>query len=166
MKHKATILVWLATATFCVSASAKEPSERALNADSSEQFELQSAAVRAQMKSGGHYEFVTNTDRLTVENRLTEITAIMARHPNPAEFTDKDKAELLVAQEEVNAILTKNDGRRLVCERRAPTGSHLGQDKCRTVADIERERRETRKDVGDRQRQPSATSGLPNKQGD
>ncbi|MEO8669680.1 MAG: hypothetical protein ABI411_00120 [Tahibacter sp.] len=145
---------------------AKESTEHAITAQSQAQFELQSAAVRAQLKAGGHYEFVNAAERGTIERRLYEIGAIIARHTDPAQFTDKDKADLLVAQEDVNAILTKNDGRRLVCERRAPTGSHLGQDKCRTVADIERERRETRKNVGDRQRQPSTPSGLPNKQGD
>jgi hypothetical protein len=167
MNLRTTTAVWsMAMALLSGGAVAKDSAERVLNGQGQEQFALQSSAVRAQMKPGGQYEFVSGADRAIVERRLDEISAIIARHADPSQFTDKDKAELLVAQEDVNAILTRNDGRRLVCERSAPTGSHLGQDKCRTVADIERQRRETRKNMGDRQKQPSAISGLPTKQGD
>lgn len=154
------------TLAFAASApqAAKQQLERALTADSRAQFDDQAAAIRKQMEPGGHYEFVSPTERTQVEKGLDTVATVLARHADPREFTDKDKVELLQAQEDVNAILTKNDGRRLICERIAPTGSRLGKDHCRTYAERERERRMTQKDLRDRQMQPSVKSGLPEKE--
>lgn len=145
--------------------AAKQEMERALTAGSRAQFDDQAAAIRKQMDPGGHYEFVSTAERTQVEKGLDTVAAVLARHDDPKGYTDQDKLELLQAQENVNAILTKNDGRRLICERRAPTGSRLGKDYCRTYAEQERERRTTQKDVMDRQRQPSGISGLPSGDG-
>ncbi|WP_257389627.1 hypothetical protein [Tahibacter caeni] len=52
--------------------------------------------------------------------------------------------EVYSAQETVNAILTRNDGRRMICERRAPTGSNRKELQCAPLADRERAHKETR----------------------
>ena len=145
--------------------AAKHEVERVLTADSRAAFDDQAQAIRQQMEEGGRYEFVSQAERVQVEQGLTRVADILARHDDPQAFTDKDKRELVQAQENVNAILTHNDGRRVICERRAPTGSRLGKDYCRTFAEQERERRATQKDIRDRQRQPSGISGLPSRDG-
>jgi hypothetical protein len=155
----ALALMLAATAT----QAAKPPVERVLTADSRTAFDDQALAIRKQMEAGGHYEFVSAAERKEVEDGLAHVAAILARHDDPAAITDKERLELYQAQENVNAVLTRNDGRRVICERRAPTGSRLGKDFCRTFAEQERERRATRKDVMDRQRQPSGISGLPSR---
>ncbi|MDC8012396.1 hypothetical protein [Tahibacter soli] len=161
----AASLVLAFAAAAGVAHAAKHETERVLTADSRAAFDDQALAIRRQMEAGGHYEFVSQAERTQVEQGLTRVADILARHADPKDFTDKDKLELVQAQENVNAILTHNDGRRIICERRAPTGSRLGKDYCRTFAEQERERRATQKDVRDRQRQPSGISGLPSRDG-
>ncbi|HVJ61697.1 MAG TPA: hypothetical protein VM555_03195, partial [Tahibacter sp.] len=164
MKHVIAASLALAFAAIApIAHAAKHAAERVLTADSRAAFDDQALAIRRQMEPGGHYEFVSQAERTQVEQGLERVSTILARHDDPNAFTDKDKLELVQAQENVNAILTQNDGRRVICERRAPTGSRLGKDFCRTFAEQERERRATQKDVRDRQRQPSGISGLPSR---
>lgn len=145
-----------------VSAQAKERVERPLTADSRALFDDQAAAIRQQMQPGGHYEFVSEPERREVEQNLAQIAAVLDRHADAAGFGDRDRAELLQAQENVNAVLTRNDGRRLVCVRERPTGSHLGKDKCQTLAEKERQRRSSETEVRRLQMRSPGSSGLPN----
>ena len=147
---------------FAAAAAAKERAERPLTADSKTLFDDQAAAIRQQMQSGGRYEFVSDAERADVERDLQRIAAVLARHADAQAFSDGDQAELLQAQENVNAVLTRNDGRRLVCVRERPTGSHLGKDKCQTFADIERARRSSETEVRRLQMKSPGPSGLPN----
>lgn len=59
-------------------------------------------------------------------------------------LNDEEMLAVYSAQETVNAILTQNDGRRMICERSAPTGSNRKELQCATLADRERAHRETR----------------------
>jgi hypothetical protein len=147
---------------FAAAAPAKERAERPLTADSKALFDDQAAAIRQQMQSGGRYEFVSEAERTEVEQGLERIAAVLGRHADAQAFNDGDKAELLQAQENVNAVLTRNDGRRLVCVRERPTGSHLGKDKCQTYAEIERARRSSETEVRRLQMKSPGPSGLPN----
>lgn len=125
-------------------AAAAEPKlDPALQATTKEKFEDQAAAIRSQMKSGGRWEFVDATERATVERRLDEIAALMGNASSADELSSGDRAKLLEAQEDVNAVLTKKDGRRLICQNVAPTGSNRKQKQCVTYAERERERRES-----------------------
>ncbi|WP_257387237.1 hypothetical protein [Tahibacter caeni] len=147
---------------FAAAATARERTERPLTADSKALFDDQAAAIRQQMQSGGRYEFVSDAERSEVERDLQRIAAVLDRHADARSFSDGDKAELLQAQENVNAVLTRNDGRRLVCVRERPTGSHLGKDKCQTFAEIERARRSSETEVRRLQMKSPGPSGLPN----
>jgi hypothetical protein len=145
-----------------VAAMAKERTERPLTADSKALFDDQAAAIRQQMQPGGHYEFVSEAERAEVEKNLEQVSSVLGRHADARQFSDADKAELLLAQENVNAVLTRNDGRRLICERNRPTGSHLGKDKCVTFAERERQRRSSETEVRRLQMKSPGPSGLPN----
>ena len=125
----------------------------ALAADTKEKFDDQAAAIRQQMKQGGYWEFVSGDERTTVERRLDEISQLLGSAHNAGELQSKEKGQILTAQEEVNAILSKKDGRRLICKSVSPTGSHRKQTECQTFAERERQRRETQTSMRDRSRE-------------
>ena len=124
----------------------------ALAADTKEKFDDQAAAIRQQMKSGGYWEFVSGSERTTVERRLDEISQLLGTAHDANGLDAKGKAQVLTAQEEVNAILSKKDGRRLICKSVSPTGSHRKQMECQTYAERERERRDAQNTMRDRSR--------------
>ncbi len=108
-----------------------------------EGFEQQVAALRAEMKPGGRFEFLKNKDRREVDRQFKAIAKVLERRRD-RKLDDEDMLEVYSAQETVNAILTQNDGRRMICERSAPTGSNRKELQCATLADRERAHRETR----------------------
>ncbi|MEO8669981.1 MAG: hypothetical protein ABI411_01625 [Tahibacter sp.] len=126
-------------------AQAKEKPAGALNVETKIQFDEQAAAVRAQLDVGGRYEFVLPAERKTIELRLEQMELLLSAATNADDLKDKQKVDLMVAQEEINAILTKRDGKRLICEQVSPVGSHRKIQQCGTYADRERERRESQK---------------------
>ncbi|HSX62562.1 MAG TPA: hypothetical protein VLF18_20455 [Tahibacter sp.] len=158
--YPAALLV--VTLAFAPAPFAKERVERPLTAETRTLFDDQAAAIRQQMQPGGHYEFVSTAERAEVEQNLDRIAAALAQHPDVTTFSDADKAALLQAQENVNAVLTRNDGRRLICQRERSTGSHLGKDKCQTFAERERARRSSESEVRRLQMKAPTSSGLPN----
>ncbi|MEO8669979.1 MAG: hypothetical protein ABI411_01615 [Tahibacter sp.] len=129
---------------------ASQKLDPALQAVTKEKFDDQAAAIRQQMKAGGHWEFVDNLERTSIERRLDEISTLLGDVESIDGLPADKKARLIAAQEEVNAILTKKDGRRLVCENSAPTGSHRLQQQCQTFAQRERDRKESQKYLRDR----------------
>ncbi|UXI69270.1 hypothetical protein [Tahibacter amnicola] len=141
-------MVSLAAATlfslFTLTAQAKDqPAENVLTAENKTQFETQAASIRSQIKQGGRYEFVTDAERETINRQLAVMERLLSAHSDGSAFRENEKLELLNAQEQVNAILAQRDGKRLICTRRAPTGSNRPQSTCMTYADKERERRDT-----------------------
>jgi hypothetical protein len=157
MKSIAKVLVLgVAAALSCGALAQNKPADPppALSgiADTKENFADQATAIRQQMKSGGRWEFVSGDERTTVEKRLDEITALLGNASTAGELQPKDKAAVLTAQEEVNAILSKKDGRRLICQSVAPTGSHRKQMQCRSYAERERERRDAADSLRDTSR--------------
>lgn len=125
-------------------AMAAEKLDPALQAVTKEKFDDQAAAIRQQMKPGGRWEFVDSQERSQVNARLDEIAALLATAASAEELGRDSKGKLLEAQEDVNAILTKKDGRRLICQQVAPTGSNRKQKQCSTFAERERQRRDSR----------------------
>lgn len=125
-------------------ALAAEKLDPALQAVTKEKFDDQAAAIRQQMKPGGRWEFVDSEERSRVNSRLDEIASLLASAASADELGRDEKGKLLEAQEDVNAILTKKDGRRLICQQVAPTGSNRKQKQCSTYAERERQRRDSR----------------------
>lgn len=99
-----------------------------------EQFADQAAAIRQQMKAGGRFEYVSAAERQEVEHQLGIIENLLARRTGDR-LGENDQLDLLAAQETANAILTRRDGRRLICEHTAPTGSNRKVRQCITYAD-------------------------------
>jgi hypothetical protein len=117
---------------------------RFVDASRQEALEEQIAAIRDEMKAGGRFEFLQGKEKREVEKQFGLIRKVLARRMD-RKLDDEDMLEIYAAQETANAILTKNDGRRMVCENSAPTGSNRKELQCATFAERERAHKETRR---------------------
>ncbi|HSX60441.1 MAG TPA: hypothetical protein VLF18_09610 [Tahibacter sp.] len=109
-----------------------------------ESFEEQVAAIRVEMKDGGRFEFLKGKEKREVEKQFSAIAKVLEARMN-AKLDDQDMLAIYAAQETANAILTKKDGRRMICENSAPTGTNVKELQCATLADRERAHKETRR---------------------
>ncbi|HZX90093.1 MAG TPA: hypothetical protein VFE67_05580 [Rudaea sp.] len=123
--------------------------EKPLVAQSLAGFDQEATEIRAGMHEGGRYEFLKADDKSKIEARLNSMHALLEKHASQNDLNSADKIALVNAQEEVNAILKHNDSNRLVCESRAPIGSHLPVKTCRTFGDIEMQRQDAMKTRSD-----------------
>jgi hypothetical protein len=123
-----------------VSASATKP---AVKVDNKADFAAVSAAVQKEMAPGGRYEFVDSAEHDTVTRRLNDMQALFDSYGTVEQMDGNKRAQLLIDQEDVNAILTRRDDRRMVCKSERPVGSLIPQRTCRTYGEIERSRRST-----------------------
>lgn len=123
--------------------SAKEATARIVDTARQEKFEDQAAAIRQEMTKGGRFEFVTAMERAEVDAQLQRIAALLSQRAGQR-LDDDDQLDIYAAQENANAILTRRDGRRLICEYSAPTGSNRKVKQCATYAERTRAHNETR----------------------
>jgi len=133
--------------------------EKPLVAQSLDGFRKESGAIRDGMQPGGRYEFLKTADRDRVEARLKTMEAVLQKHAGQNDLNSADKITLVNAQEEINGILKSNDSNRLVCESRAPIGSHIPVKTCRTYGEIEMQRQEAMKSMSDMDRKRLAPKG-------
>ena len=123
--------------------------DKPLVAQTLDGFHHDAAAIRDGMKPGGRYEFLKESDRYRVDTNLDKMEALLQKHAGENDLGTHDKIALANAQEEVNAILRHNDSNRLVCESRAPVGSHLPVKTCRTFGEIELRRKSAQRTMTD-----------------
>lgn len=144
MKLPSTLLLSsLALLLPTLPAAAKENSERFIDVEKQQAFEEQTVAIRQEMKPGGRFEFTTPEERRQLDEQLAIIAALLHKRTG-ARPDDDDQLEIYAAQENANAILTQRDGRRLICEFSAPTGSNRKVKQCVTYADRVRAHKESR----------------------
>lgn len=143
--------VLLAAALTASSAFAAESMvvEKPVVAQSLESFNLESAKIREQMQPGGLYDHIRSPDKAKVEARLDSMQRLLQAHATQSDMPQADKLALFNAQEEVNGILRHNDNNRLVCESRAPIGSHIPVKTCRTYGEIEETRQASVKQMNE-----------------
>jgi hypothetical protein len=151
------LLVSLALLLPILPAGAKDDSQRFVDVGKQQKFQDQSLAIRQEMKPGGRFEFVTAAERQDVEKQLDTIAALLAKGADQR-LSDNDQLDLLAAQETANAILTQRDGRRLICEFTAPTGSNRKVKQCITYADRVGAHKESRRTMFDNIRKSPAES--------
>lgn len=133
--------------------------EKPLVAQSLDGFRTEAAAIRAGMKPGGRYEFLKDRDRDRVDASLKIMEAVLERHASQNDLSSGDKIRLVNAQEEVNGVLRHNDSNRLVCESRAPVGSHIPVRTCRTYGEIEQQHREAMHEISQMDRARVGSKG-------
>lgn len=127
----------------------KYDAKHLVTAQTKENFTYQAQTVREEMQPGRRYEFVTASEHKRVEQRLGEIQYLFDHYTEGTRLQDTKMVELLTAQEEINGILTRRDGDRLVCKNEKPTGSHRPVNNCKRYSDIVRSERATQKMMQD-----------------
>jgi len=123
--------------------------EKPLSALTLDAFNGEAAIVAAGMGAGGRYEFLKVADKKKIEGQIASMRAVLQAHAAQNDLDDRDKATLAKTQQEVNDVLKRNDSNRIICERRAPPGSHMPVQTCRTFAEIEQERRDAKHGLDD-----------------
>jgi hypothetical protein len=121
--------------------------DKPITADTPAGFAETATQVRLDMQKGGRYEFMRNSDKQRVNALLNLMAAQLDHAGSVAAMNTETQVQLFNEQEQVNGLLKHNDADRLVCESRAPVGSHLPVTTCRTFGEIERGRSDAKKAV-------------------
>jgi uncharacterized protein YlbG (UPF0298 family) len=121
--------------------------EAAIKADTRADFDAVVAIVKNEMVPGGRYEFVSGGERHTIDSNLAEMQSLFDRFGTVAAMDKDTKFKLYVDQENVNAILTHRDDRRMVCVSERPIGSLIPKRVCRTYGAVERDRQNTQEQL-------------------
>jgi hypothetical protein len=130
--------------------------EKPVGADTPEKFAAAAKQVRDGMNQGGRYEFIRPEDKGKVETDLNAIEGMLQKSGSTAAMSEKEKLALFNTQEHLNGLLTHNDRNRLICESRAPLGSHLPVTTCHTYAEVMAQRSNTQKTLTDMERQQAS----------
>lgn len=129
------------------------PSEGLALPTNASEFEQQVIALRKEMTPTGRFSQISAEERARVEENLDVITRLFEEKGELSAMGDSSRIKLINAQEEANAILTRNDDDRLICKMQRPTGSNFKQKQCMTVRQA-REIREKARDGIERYRTP------------
>lgn len=113
------------------------------------EFAEQAAAVRKEMGDEGRYREVSAADRSMVEAELSKIEGLLQSKGSANKLNDSEQVELVNAQEHINALLTKNDGNRLICSQEKRTGSNFKIKTCMTAFQREERRRKSQQGLQD-----------------
>lgn len=114
-----------------------------VKAQNKDDFTAVVVAVHQQMQQGGRYEFVDPTERGKIDASFGDMQSLFDKYGTVGQMDQGAKVQLFNDQEAVNAILTRRDDKRLVCESVSPIGSHIPRTTCRTYREIEMEHRNT-----------------------
>ena len=130
-------------------AAADKVVEKPVAADTPEKFAETAAQIRKEMGANGRYEFIRPDDKGKADADLDAIAAMLQKAGSVSALPEGDRVKLFNTQEHLNGILTHSDRNRLVCERRAQVGTNIPQNTCKTVAEIEKMRRDSQKYMND-----------------
>lgn len=119
----------------------EENGKPVVKADSKENFEAIVAAIHQQMQPGGRWQFIDKSERATIDGSFADMGKLYDQFGSVDKMDQNAKVRLLADQSTVNAVLTKKDGDRLICETVMPVGSHLPVKTCKTYAQIQMEQR-------------------------
>lgn len=114
-------------------------SDTVVKADTQANFEAVAAAVQKQMQPGGRWQYVNKNERATVDGSFADMAKLYDQFGSVDKMDQAAKVRLLADQSTVNAILTRKDGDRLICETTVPVGSHFPVKTCKTYAQIQSE---------------------------
>jgi hypothetical protein len=91
------------------------------------------------MGPGGRFEFVAPAEHQTVDRDLSNMQSLYDKFGTVDAMDSPSKVELYNNQSEVNAILTKRDADREICEQVKPMGSNIPKTVCQTNREIQQE---------------------------
>ncbi|MGO4503964.1 MULTISPECIES: hypothetical protein [unclassified Dyella] len=130
----AAMMLVLQVAT--VQAKETKPDVKATTKD---EFAAVADHVRQQMAPGGRFDSVKAGDQATVDRDLSSMESLYDKFGTVDAMDQSAKVDLYNKQSEVNAILTRNDGNREVCEQVKPMGSNIPKTVCKTQRQINEE---------------------------
>lgn len=110
-----------------------------VRADNKANFEAVVAAIHKQMEPGGRWQYIDANERNTIDGSFADMTKLYDQYGSVDKMDQSAKVRLLADQSTVNAILTKKDGDRLICQSTTPVGSHLPVKTCKTYAQVQAE---------------------------
>ena len=163
MKIAVAMAIALSVFTLQLAVAKENYHEKTINADTRESFATVVASVRSEMVDGGKYEFVQKKERVQIDEKFNDMTALFDQYGTVSAMTQDAKVRLFNDQEVVNSILTKRDRDRVICTNVAPIGSHIPVTKCHTYAQ-EVEAREGTKNILDEWKRAPCISA-PSKSG-
>lgn len=111
-----------------------------------EVFHAKATLLREQMQSGERFGELSMQERSSVEQNLAGMAEVFDRRGSMDRMSNEEQIYVVNAQESINALLTRNDGDRLVCRMEQRTGTNFRHKVCLTArewADTSRRARET-----------------------
>lgn len=139
-------LAFLLIAASVSLATAKEPENEPIRADIA-----QFPALRADIENdlrGEEYAELTRRQREDVIAALDRMEETLAGLDSIQSLDIDDRTQLFNDQELVNTVLTKaRDDSRTICRKEVRTGSHRLNQNCKTVAQIRRDRDESKESL-------------------
>ncbi len=124
-----------------------------VKADTKDNFEAVQAAIRKQMQPGGRWQYVDVNERATIDGNFADMQKLFDQYDSVDKMNANAKMRLLTDQSSINAILTKKDGDKLICQSETPVGSHLPVRTCRTFAQIQAESQQAQQSLMQLQQQ-------------
>ncbi len=161
------MIVLMCAQAICAAASmaSDKVNQKAVVADTPEKFAQTAEQIRVQMNAGGRYEFINPGDKGKVETDLNSIAAMLQKAGSVRSMPQEQQIQLFNAQEHLNGLLTHSDSNRLVCERRAPVGTNIPLNTCKTVGELEKSRRDSQKYMQDHAQDANINSAAINRIG-
>jgi hypothetical protein len=93
------------------------------------------------MQPGGRWQYIDNSERATIDGSFADMGKLYDQFGSVDKMDQSARIRLLADQSTVNAILTRKDGDRLICETNMPVGSHFPVKTCKTYAQMQAEQR-------------------------
>lgn len=141
MKLQSILTLLLIVAGASVHAEAIKKAVTEETAETAEKLAATIDDIHDEMKPGGRYEFISKDKKWRVDKLFDQMLGTLQKYGSVEVVPERDKIELYNAQEKVNGMLLADDSERIVCERRAPTGSRIPVTNCKTFGERERQKR-------------------------
>lgn len=130
-----------------------------VKANTKDEFTAVADHVRQQMAPGGRFEFVDRNEQQTVDRDLANMLSLYDKFGTVDAMDSAAKVELYNNQSEVNAILTRKDANREVCEQIKPMGSNIPKTVCQTNREIQQENDQAQRYMQDAQQVQTPKGG-------
>ena len=128
-------------ATVPTTAIPEDHGKPVVRADTADNFAAIVAAIRQQMQPAGRWQYIDKDERVTINGSFADMQTLYDKFGSVDKMDKAAIVRLLADQSTVNAILTKKDGERLICQNEMPVGSHIRIKTCQTYAQIQAEHR-------------------------
>ncbi|WP_114238872.1 hypothetical protein [Dyella sp. C9] len=120
-----------------------------VKANTKDEFAAVADHVRQQMAPGGRFDMLDQNQQATVNRDLGNMQNLYDKFGTVDAMDAPSKVELFNNQSEVNAILTRNDADRVICEQVKPMGSNIPKTICKTKREIDMENDQSQRVIQD-----------------